>query len=1000
MHARVAHSLRYAAELALVCGAYFGAAKGGLALASGTQQVSAVWPPTGLALAVVVLRGPRMWPAIAAGALLANATAAEPLGTALGITIGNTLEALVGAWLLALAGFRPSLERPRDVLALAVLAAAVSTLVSATIGVLSLRLGGLVSGDELASVWRVWWLGDLGGDLVVAPALLVLAPLAAAWSPRTGLPRVHRALGVGAVLAVLCVLVFSTHEPLPYLLLPVVFLVSLVFRQPGAVGATLLVSGFAVWFTARDQGPFVGGSPDANLLRAQLFVGVLALTALLVAAVRAELVQAEARLLSSETQRAAVGRSERLLAEAQQVAHIGSWEWDVKSDAVSWSDELFRILGLPPRAFSPTFADSLQRVHPDDRERVEAAVRQATLDHAPFDLEYRALRPDGEQRIVHARGTVAVDGRGQAARIYGAAQDITDRRRAEDDLRRSDEGFRLLVDGVTDYAIFMLGVDGPIVSWNAGAERITGYRGEEVISRHFSLFYTPEDVAAGHPERELELAAADGRYAEEGWRVRKDGTRFWASVVITALRHEDGRLRGFAKVTRDVTERKRAADELARHALHDALTELPNRHLFLYRLDLALARARNERTGIAVLFVDVDRFKLVNDSFGHAIGDQVLTEVARRLEVLIRPGDTLARLAGDEFVVVCPEVDSENAAITVAARLSGAFQEPFDVVGQETSLSASIGIALSRDSGTNPSVLLRNADAAMYRAKQRGRAGYALFESTMRVGGANRLALENELRRAVDQDELGLVYQPIVDLADGEIIGVEALLRWHHPERGLLTPGEFIPLAEESELIVSLGEWVLREATREAARWPGGRALRPPFLTVNLAARQLSDPAFCERLQQFLDDAGLEPTALMLEITERTIMHDADETARTLRGLKRLGVRIAIDDFGIGFSWLGEIRRLPGVDTLKIDRTFTAELGRPTEDEPIVAAILGIARALDMTVIAEGIERSEQAERLRVLGCEQGQGLYFGGPGPPERIGELLATPVERELLA
>jgi diguanylate cyclase (GGDEF)-like protein/PAS domain S-box-containing protein len=991
MHERVASRLRYAAELALVCGAYFGAAKGGLALASGTQQVSAVWPPTGLALAVVVLRGPRMWPAIAAGALLANVTAAEPLGTALGITVGNTLEALVGAWLLALAGFRPTLERPRDVLALAVLAAGASTLISATIGVLSLRLGGLVSGGELASVWRVWWLGDLGGDLVVAPAVLVLAPLMRGWSPRRGIPRIHRVLGIGALLALLCVVVFSTQEPL-YLLLPAVFLISLVFRQPGATSATLLVSAFAVWFTARGEGPFVGGSPDANLLRAQLFVGVLALTALLVAAMRTQRGRAEALLLSSEEQRAAVERSERLLAEAQRVAHIGSWEWDVPSDAVSWSDELFRILGLRPRAFAPSFADSLQRVHPGDRERVEAIVRQATVDHAPFEFEYRALRPDGEERIIHARGTVAVDGHGQAARIYGAAQDITDRRRAEDDLRRSDEGFRLLVDGVTDYAIFMLGVRGPIVSWNAGAERITGYRGDEVTGRHFSLFYPPEDIATGEPERALELAAAEGRYGEEGWRVRKDGTRFWASVVITALRHEDGRLRGFAKVTRDVTERKRAADELARHALHDALTELPNRHLFLYRLDLALARARREGKGIALLFVDVDRFKLVNDSFGHAIGDQVLTEVARRLEVLIRPGDTLARLAGDEFVLVCPEVDGEDAAVTVAARLSGAFQEPFDVVGQETSLSASIGIALSRDSGTDPSVLLRDADAAMYRAKQRGRASYALFESTMRLGGANRLALESDLRRAVDQGELGLVYQPIVDLASHEVVGVEALLRWHHPERGLLTPGEFIPLAEESELIVSLGEWVLREATREAARWPSGPGQGAPFLTVNLAARQLSDPTFSGRLRDCLDDAGLDPTALMLEITERTVMHDADETARTLRGLKRLGVRIAIDDFGIGFSWLGEIRRLPSVDALKIDRSFTSELGGPTDDEPIVAAILGIANALDMTVIAEGIERPEQAERLRTLGCEQGQGLYFGEPSAPERIARRLRS--------
>jgi diguanylate cyclase (GGDEF)-like protein len=431
-----------------------------------------------------------------------------------------------------------------------------------------------------------------------------------------------------------------------------------------------------------------------------------------------------------------------------------------------------------------------------------------------------------------------------------------------------------------------------------------------------------------------------------------------------------------------VIERKRAQERLAHQALHDPLTELPNRALFLDRLALALARLRRRKSSMAVLFADVDRFKLVNDSLGHDAGDRLLVALSRRLRDVLRPGDTLARFGGDEFAVLCedvPEADAEG----IVARMMEALAEPFTTGGRELFVSMSVGIAMAQDPDQRAEALLRDADAAMYLAKDRGRARFEVFDEAMRDQSTERLVLENALRRAPERGELRALYQPIVRLADGSMVAAEALVRWAHPERGLLTAAQFVPLAEETGIIVPVGGWVLEEACRQAATWLGdGKA---PAVSVNLSALQLNRSDLVDTVDRALKDSGLNPDRLWLEITESVLMEDADTAVAALERLRGLGVHLCVDDFGTGYSSLAYLRRFP-VDALKVDRSFVAGLGKDPEDSAIVEAVVSMAHSLRLSVVAEGVETDEQLARLRDLGCELAQGFYFAAPVPPSAL--------------
>ncbi len=445
-------------------------------------------------------------------------------------------------------------------------------------------------------------------------------------------------------------------------------------------------------------------------------------------------------------------------------------------------------------------------------------------------------------------------------------------------------------------------------------------------------------------------------------------------------RQADGNLIG--RAVRYAVERKSSELELAYHALHDPLTTLPNRTLFLDRLGHALARAHRTGDWIAVLFLDLDRFKTINDSLGHETGDLLLVEVAERLRTLIRPADTIARFGGDEFMVLCEDIASERDAIALAERLTTGTVEPFTIDDQEIFLGMSAGIAFSRGGDTNAEEMIRNADQTMYHAKAHG-SPFALFDEEMHARAVRKLKTENELHRAVDRGELTLHYQPQLSLDGGQMMGVEALVRWRHPGRGLLAPEHFIELAEETGLIIPIGAWVLEQACRQLSAWDAENA--PLLMAVNLSPRQLMDPSLVEMVEKSLHSSGLDAGHLCLEITESTVASDPARALEVLGALKGLGVTLGIDDFGTGQSSLAALDSYP-VDILKVDRSLVARLGADAKRVRMLSAVVGLAHALDLFAVAEGVETEAQLDELRDVDCDAAQGYLFSRPKPPEQI--------------
>jgi diguanylate cyclase (GGDEF)-like protein len=437
---------------------------------------------------------------------------------------------------------------------------------------------------------------------------------------------------------------------------------------------------------------------------------------------------------------------------------------------------------------------------------------------------------------------------------------------------------------------------------------------------------------------------------------------------------------------------QKSEERLSSLAYHDTLTGLPNRLLFHDRLALAVAQSPRHGKGLAVLFMDVDRFKVINDSLGHSVGDRLIREVAARLRACVREGDTVARLGGDEFTVLLPDVGQAVDAAKVAGKVLDVIRVPFDIDGREIFVTSSMGISLYPDDGRDAETLVKNADAAMYRAKEQGRDRYLLYTPALNATALERLALESSLRKALPNDELLLHYQPIVDVATRRVHGVEALLRWNHPELGLVPPADFIPLAEVTGLILAMGPWVLRTACAQARAW---QELHPGLrVAVNLSARQFQEPGLVGHVTDALADTGLDPRLLQLEITESSAMQNAQAAIQTLRELKALGVGLSIDDFGTGYSSLSYLRRFP-IDTLKIDQSFIRDIGADPDDAAIASAIIALARTLKLSVVAEGVETAEQLAFVARHGCDQTQGYLFSRPLSAQRCADLLAAPVK-----
>ena len=559
---------------------------------------------------------------------------------------------------------------------------------------------------------------------------------------------------------------------------------------------------------------------------------------------------------------------------------------------------------------------------------------------------------------------------------------VSQRLRTVGELGASEERYRALVRSVPDTLITLFDRDLKLVFYDGAGL-------DADMRKALARGQNGADIAEPEQRADLDTRLRDGLaglYVTHEISFPATTGRVW-SLEIGPYSPDGVNVDGVFCVARNVTGRREAERQLAHQALHDSLTGLANRVLFMDRLDQALARLQRNARPLALLFVDLDHFKVVNDSLGHAAGDDVLVQAAERLRKALRPADTIARFGGDEFVVLCEDAAGRAEAEEIAGRISTALARPFKVSGQEVVLTASTGIVIANDTHTDAGALLRDADTAMYRAKERGRANSQVFDNSMRMRAVQRLELETALRRAIETNELRVLYQPQVRLTDGKVVACEALVRWAHPERGLIDPADFIPIAEESGLIIPLGDWVLRRVVGDMAR--SGISLP---VSINVSPRQLADADFVDNIRDAIDEAGIDPGELCLEVTESALFSEPDTALLRLSALRAIGVRLAIDDFGIGFSSLWHLRQVPDVDLLKIDRAFISEIGSNRKDSAIVGAVIVLAGSLGMDIVAEGIETREQAEELRSMGADFGQGWYFGRPRELHDLGQLVRT--------
>lgn len=569
----------------------------------------------------------------------------------------------------------------------------------------------------------------------------------------------------------------------------------------------------------------------------------------------------------------ALGRSESRLVQAQRIAHLGGWEWDLVTDRFEVSGETSGILGVTERGFAGTRRDFLACVHPEDKERVASAIDDAVSDRARFDLDHRIVRPDGSERVVHAQGEVLCDQQGTAVRLVGTVQDVTDQRQAET-------------------KIYFL-------------------------------------------------------------------------------------------------------------ANYDSLTHLPNRQLFHHRVAEALLIAKEKRTIGAVLLVNLDRFQRVNDTFGHRMGDALLKKIAERLSICAKTGDSLAqyvspddmqasRFGNDQFALLLTNLSTVQDAAKAAQRLLDLLDDPYVIDGQHLVITASVGISMLVSDGEEVDTLLRNADAAMHAAKEGGRNTFQFYRASMNRALVERMALENQLRRALERNEFVLYYQPVVGVLLRDITGVEALIRWRHPERGLLPPAEFIPVAEQEELIVAIGEWVLRTACAQQRAWRKAE-LPPVRVSINVSSLQFRQADLARKITTIIYETKADPEYLQLELTETMLMTDSQHTAVMLRQLKDLGVQLALDDFGTGYSSLAYLRKFP-INTLKIDIAFIKDIKPGSEEATITGAIIALGRALKLRVLAEGVETEAQLAFLRGRGCDEFQGYLFSRPVPAHEVPDLIRS--------
>jgi len=679
-----------------------------------------------------------------------------------------------------------------------------------------------------------------------------------------------------------------------------------------------------------------------------------------------------------------IRKREQQLARAQKITHLGSWEWDLVNDHSSWSDELYRIFGLAPASIPASYKGFMERVHPEDRAVVKKVIQRALRIRQPFVYhDCRIIRPDNSIRTIHGRGEVILNNAGQLTSVIGTAHDVTEHRQLDEERAR----LAMIVEASND-AIFSIALDDTITSWNKGAEKIFGFSAKEIIGQPIFTLLPPERY-----DERAEILQSILKGEElchfETTQLKKDGNEIYVSLSTSPILAANGKIIGNSVIARDVTERRNMEAIIRHQAHHDTLTDLPNRQLFMDFLDRELAQARRSDTRLALLFLDLNGFKQINDTMGHDCGDRLLQEVAHRLRACIRESDIVARLGGDEFTVLMPDLSHSDDVGIVVKKILSVFERPFKLDAVTVDASTSIGVCMFPDDGKDAEDLIKKADIAMYDAKGTGKNAYQFYNAEINARTMIRQQMEGFLRQSVGKGELELLFQPLVRSATRAIIGAEALLRWRHPEQGVLRPGQFLTIAEESGAIIPIGDWVLRKACEQARRW--NEAGYPLNISVNLSNRQFHQSNLIAKTASILKETGLNPQQLDFEVTEETIMADIDFSLSNMHSLQEMGVNIAIDHFGSGCSSLHWIKKMP-THRVKIDKSFIQNMLIEPDDLAVVNAVIAMAHNLKMEVVANGVETEEQWTVIQRNGCDQIQGYVISAPLPAVGFERLAAN--------
>lgn len=699
-----------------------------------------------------------------------------------------------------------------------------------------------------------------------------------------------------------------------------------------------------------------------------------------------EIMKINEKLQSEITERIATNeklqKSQNHLAEAQRIAKIGSFDWNLNNGDVAWSDQIYLILGFEKNEKKQlTLNDFMDLIPEGERALVLDSVDKALSDGS-YAIEHSIIRVDGKTRYAYQQGKVLTDENNNPVRLAATIEDITEKRNTEAKMQKLSSAIEQIAD-----AVMITNHYGEIEYVNNAFTDITGYRKDDVLGKSPNILKSGKHSESFY-QRLWHTITAGKAFSEVFINRRQDGTLYHEVKTITPMTDAKGDITHYISSAKDITERMQAQERLEHLAHHDPLTNLPNRTLLQDRLNQILARSQWHDRYVAVMFLDMDRFKVINDTLGHDIGDKLLQEISKRLNECVRHGDTVARLGGDEFAIILNDIAKREDIENIARKILDYLAEPTTIKDSELFITTSIGISLCPGDGVSAKALLKKADVAMYQAKAAGKNNYQFYTEADEAKAATRIEMEAKLRRALENGEFSLNYQPQINLMTGKILGFEALLRWKHPHTHHVSPGLFIPILEETGLVIPVGEWVLRTACADEKQRQKETEAKHR-VSVNVSIRQFQSKTLVRTIEEVLTETGLDPSCLELEITEGLLIEHLSDAADILQEINAMGVSLSIDDFGTGYSSMNYLKRLP-FDTLKIDKSFVNDISHSQDDAAIAAAIITLAHTMDMQVIAEGVETADQLKFLYDQNCDAIQGFLFSRPIPNQKVKKFI----------